>query len=101
MNRLSLNTALTGGVKGKIASIIDTPGIRRFMLHEIEAEDLALYFKEFKPLLGQCTFGMSCTHTQEPGCKILEAVYAGVISQERYESWLRIREQIKNGTWND
>ena len=101
LNRLSLNTALTGGVKGKIASIIDTPGIRRFMLHEIEAEDLALYFKEFKPLLGQCTFGMSCTHTQEPGCKILEAVYAGVISQERYESWLRIREQIKNGTWND
>ncbi len=101
LNRIELNTALTGGVKGRIASVIDTPGIRRFMTHDIQAEDLALYFREFKPLVGKCSFGMSCTHISEPGCKILEAVHAGVISEERYESWRRISDQIKNKTWDD
>lgn len=101
LNRIELNTSLTGGIKGRIASIIDTPGIRRFMLDGIEADDLALYFREFKPLLGKCSFGMSCTHTHEAGCKILEAVHSGVITEERYDSWFRIRNQIKNKTWND
>lgn len=101
LNRIELNTSLTAGVNGRIASIIDTPGIRRFMLNGIEAEDLALYFKEFKPFLGQCDFGMSCSHTHEKGCRILKAVEEGEIHPERYESWLRISRQIKDGTWED
>ena len=101
LNRIRLNVSLTGGIKGRVASIIDTPGIRRFMLHGIEAEDLALYFKEFKPFLGQCTFGMSCSHTHENGCRIRQAVEDGEITAERYDSWLRIMEQIKNKTWED
>ncbi|MDY5048904.1 MAG: ribosome small subunit-dependent GTPase A [Treponema porcinum] len=101
LNRIRLNVSLTGGIKGRVASIIDTPGIRRFMLHGIEAEDLALYFKEFKPFLGQCTFGMSCSHTHENGCCIRKAVEDGEITAERYDSWLRIMEQIKNKTWED
>ena len=101
LNRIRLNVSLTGGIKGRVASIIDTPGIRRFMLHGIEAEDLALYFKEFKPFLGQCTFGMSCSHTHENGCRIRKAVEDGEITAERYDSWLRIMEQIKNKTWED
>lgn len=101
LNRIQLNTALTGGVKGRVASIIDTPGIRRFMLHGIEADDLALYFREFKPFLGKCTFGMSCSHTHESGCRIRQAVADGDIMEERYDSWLRITEQIKNKTWED
>ena len=101
LNRIRLNVSLTGGIKGRVASIIDTPGIRRFMLHGIEAEDLALYFKEFKPFLGPCTFGMSCSHTHENGCRIRQAVEDGEITAERYDSWLRIMEQIKNKTWED
>jgi len=54
-----LDKALTGG-KELSASVIDTPGIRRFVLHDVAAEDLALYFKEFRPIVGTCTFGMSC-----------------------------------------
>lgn len=99
--RIQLNESLTGGIKGRTASIIDTPGIRRFMLDEIPWKDVALYFREFKPLIGQCTFGMSCTHTSEPGCKILEAVYSGKITEDRYESWQRISEEIRTGNWKD
>lgn len=98
---LQINESLTGGIKGVTASIIDTPGIRRFSLHEIAAEDVALYFREFKPLVGQCTYGMSCSHTSEPGCKILEAVYAGAIIEDRYESWKRIVTELKTGRIQD
>ena len=98
---LKLNEALLGGRQGAISSIIDTPGVRRFVLHEIEPEDLQLYFREIKPLVGKCSFGMSCTHTHEVGCKLLEAVYAGVVSEERFESWQRIKEELETGSWED
>ncbi len=99
--RITLNTSLTGGVLGMKASIIDTPGIRRFMTHGIEADDLALYFREFKPLVGTCAFGMSCTHLEEKGCKIREAIECGDISEERYDSWRRIKKQIEDKSWDD
>ena len=99
--RLQITESLMGGLKNAVTSIIDTPGIRRFVLNDIDAEELSLYFREFKPLVGKCSFGMSCKHVTEPGCKILEAVHAGVISEDRYESWLRIQEEIKTGGWKD
>lgn len=86
---------------GSVASIIDTPGVRRFILSDIPAKDLALYFREMEPLVGTCSWGLSCSHEHEPGCKILEAVYAGVIHEQRYESWQRIREEIETGSWSD
>ncbi|MCR4939566.1 MAG: ribosome small subunit-dependent GTPase A [Treponemataceae bacterium] len=87
--------------KDAVSSIIDTPGVRRFVLNDIEACDLALYFREMRPLLGKCSYGMSCTHTHEAGCKILEGVYAGAISEERYESWQRICDELSSGSWED
>ncbi len=98
---INLNEAFTGGLRGMTAEIIDTPGIRRFMLNEIPAENVALYFREFKPYLGQCKYGASCSHSSEPGCKILEAVNSGAISQDRFESFKNITEEIKTGTWRD
>ncbi len=86
---------------GKCASIIDTPGVRRFVLHDIPAKDLILYFREMENLVGTCSWGHSCSHQHEPGCKILEAVYAGVIHEQRYESWQRIREEIETGSFAD
>mgnify|MGYP004662247019 FL=1 len=101
MLNIKLNESLTGGIQGAVASIIDTPGVRRFVLHGIESKDLALYFREFSPLVGKCNFGLSCTHINEKGCKILEAVESGKISRERYENWKKISEEIKTGSWTD
>lgn len=98
---IQLNESLTGGVQGITASIIDTPGIRRFILHEIDYHDVGLYFREMQPLIGQCKFGASCSHLNEPGCKILEAVYSGVITEDRYESWKRITNEIKTGDFDE
>ena len=74
--------------------IIDTPGIRRFVPYGIESEEIIYYMKEFAPLAGKCSFGLSCSHESERGCKIMEAVSAGVIHEDRYESFLRIREEL-------
>ncbi len=80
---------------------IDTPGVRRFMLHDVTAESLILYFPEMEGLVGSCSWGMSCSHEDEPGCKILEAVYSGVVHEARYESWLRVKEEIETGRFSD
>jgi ribosome biogenesis GTPase len=74
--------------------IIDTPGVRLFLPANVSADDLILYFREFAPLAGRCSYGMSCSHTVEPGCKILEAVQAGYIHEDRYESYLRLRDEL-------
>jgi ribosome biogenesis GTPase len=74
--------------------IIDTPGIRLFTTEGVRGEDLILYMREFAPLAGQCSYGHSCTHRTEPGCKIMEAVSAGVIHEDRYDSFIRMMEEL-------
>ena len=98
---LTLNETLTEGVQGRKANIIDTPGIRRFVLDDIESEALAMYFREFEPFVGKCKFGMNCKHITEPECAILEAVEQGDITPERYDSWKRISHEIQTGSWED
>ena len=98
---LTLNETLFEGVRGLKADIIDTPGIRRFVLDDVEADDVAMYFKEFEPFIGKCKFGLGCKHKTEPGCAVLQAVQNGQITQERYDSWARISEEIRTGSWED
>ena len=98
---LTLNETLFEGVRGLKADIIDTPGIRRFVLDDVQADDVAMYFKEFEPFIGKCKFGLGCKHKTEPGCAVLEAVQNGSITQERYDSWSRISEEIRTGSWED
>jgi ribosome biogenesis GTPase len=74
--------------------IIDTPGIRRFVPDGIAKEELVCTMREFAPLAGKCSFGLSCSHRTEPGCKIMEAVAAGVIHEDRYTSFLRIYDEL-------
>jgi ribosome biogenesis GTPase len=80
--------------EGRDSRFIDTPGIRRLLPDGVSGGELILYMKEFAPLAGKCSYGLSCSHETEPGCKILEAVSAGVIHEDRYDSYLRIREEL-------
>jgi ribosome biogenesis GTPase len=87
----SMSVVLEGGGNSRI---IDTPGIRRFVPDGITADEVGLHMREFDPLTGKCSFGLSCSHRTEPGCKIMEAVAAGIIHEDRYESFLRIRDEL-------
>jgi ribosome biogenesis GTPase len=86
-----------GGENGTGGFIIDTPGIRRFVPDGIEAEELILYMREFSSLAGTCLFGLSCSHRGENGCRVGEALAAGSIHRDRYESFLRITEELRGG----
>jgi len=81
--------------------LIDTPGVRLFIPDGIQAEELISHLREFAPLEGKCSFGLSCFHKTEPGCKIMEAVAAGIIHEDRYESFLRIRDNLEGKYGND
>jgi ribosome biogenesis GTPase len=75
-------------------ALVDTPGMREFGLWNIAAEELADLFPEMAPYIGQCKFGSSCRHDREPGCAIRTAVMAGAISPYRYQSYMRLREEL-------
>ena len=73
---------------------MDTPGIREFGLWNIQADELAYLFPEMAEYVGRCKFGLSCRHDQEPGCVIRKAVVAEAISPYRYQSYMRLREEL-------
>lgn len=97
-NRGNHTTALSVMLKlpgfNKTTFLIDMPGIRRMVPDGIKTEDLILYMKEFSGFAGKCTFGLSCSHRSEPGCTVREAVNKGFIHPDRYESYLRIGDEL-------
>lgn len=70
--------------------VADLPGLRQLALWDIEPEELDGYFPELRQLVPYCQFS-DCTHVNEPGCAVLQAIDEGLVSPERYESYLRIR----------
>jgi ribosome biogenesis GTPase len=74
--------------------LIDTPGVRGFGLWGIGADDLERAYREFEPFIGHCRFS-DCRHEREPGCAIQDAVEAGTIARRRYESFRKLREEIR------
>lgn len=74
--------------------IIDSPGLRGFGLVDLEKEEISKYFPEMLRVSDRCRF-IPCTHTHEPGCAVKSAVDEGVISAERYNSYLGMLEEDK------
>ncbi len=72
--------------------VADTPGIRGLALFDLEPDELDAYFIEIEPLVAHCRFS-DCTHKHEPGCAVLKAVKNGTVSPQRYDSYLRLREE--------
>ena len=78
--------------KSKVESkgwIIDTPGIKGFGTIDFEREEVSHYFPEIFRISRDCRFG-NCTHTNEPGCAVQEAIIKGSIAISRYESYLSL-----------
>jgi len=71
--------------------VIDTPGIRSFMIHEESAIGLSYGFKDIRPFSAKCKF-RECRHIDEPGCEVLVAVQQGEIAEWRYKNYVGILE---------
>lgn len=72
--------------------VADTPGVRALALFDVDPEELDAYFPDIAPLVAHCQFS-DCTHTVEPGCAVMQAVEAGQVSEHRYESYVRLRQE--------
>jgi ribosome biogenesis GTPase len=74
------------------AILIDNPGIREIQLGD-SAEGLEKAFSDIVNAALNCRF-KDCTHRDEPGCAVLQAVKDGLISEERLSSYHRLTEEL-------
>lgn len=74
--------------------IADTPGFSTFDISEIEYIELEKYYKEFRKHIKNCEF-VGCTHIKEEKCGIKTAIQEGKISQDRYNRFCKIYEELK------
>ena len=74
--------------------VMDTPGLREVGVWNLPPSELDRCFLEFQPLLQQCRFA-DCRHRLEPACAVREAVERGGVSAERYDSYLKLYEELE------
>ncbi len=73
--------------------LADTPGLREVGMWALDPEALDRCFPELRPFLDQCRFG-DCTHRVEPDCAVRDALARGDVSEARYDSYLRLRDEL-------
>ena len=75
--------------------IIDTPGMRELGNIGVDS-GISEIFDEIAELERQCRFS-DCTHTQETGCAVLQALEDGTVSEERFQNYSKmLRESERN-----
>ena len=79
-------------------AIIDTPGIKGFGTIDFQREEVSHYFRDIFAVSRDCRFG-NCTHTNEPGCAVQEAIIKGSIAISRYESYLSLLGDCDEGKY--
>ncbi|MDZ4670922.1 MAG: ribosome small subunit-dependent GTPase A [Phototrophicales bacterium] len=87
---IKLDTA----VYGDKTYLADTPGMRSLNVWDIEPSELDGYFRDIAPHIGNCRFS-NCTHVHEPGCGVRTALKNGLLSMARYNSFLKLREELE------
>jgi ribosome biogenesis GTPase len=76
------------------ALIIDTPGMRELGNFDIES-GLNETFDEIASLANECKFN-DCTHTNEKGCAILEALDSGSITEDRLANYIKMKKESEH-----
>lgn len=66
----------------KNSQLIDSPGLQAFGLHHLQIANLLSYFPDMRSYIGKCRFH-NCSHRQEPGCALKQAVNEHKIEPER------------------
>lgn len=72
------------------AIYIDTPGMREVGLFNYSGLDQT--FSDISELTSSCKFA-NCTHEDEPDCAVQEALESGVLSQERWSSYIKLKKE--------
>jgi ribosome biogenesis GTPase / thiamine phosphate phosphatase len=72
------------------ALLIDTPGMRELGVTSADAVNDS--FPEVTELMSHCQF-TNCTHNNEPGCAIQEALDNGTLDPAHYQSYLKLKKE--------
>ncbi|MGM9551510.1 MAG: ribosome small subunit-dependent GTPase A [Clostridia bacterium] len=71
--------------------LIDTPGMRELGLWDID-DGLDKSFSDIEDLASMCRFN-NCSHTNEPGCAVREAIEKGQLQKERWLSYNKLKTE--------
>ena len=73
--------------------VIDNPGIREIAFWQDDS-GIETAFPEIETLGRGCRFA-DCSHTHEPGCRVLEAAAAGEFSLQRLENYRKMKRELE------
>jgi ribosome biogenesis GTPase len=73
--------------------VLDTPGMRELQLWSVE-DGLERAFEDIDELAAACRF-TDCAHDREPGCAIREALAAGSLDDERWQSYRKLQRELE------
>jgi ribosome biogenesis GTPase len=73
--------------------LIDTPGMRELGLVGASS-GLDDAFFDLHERAASCRF-TDCTHTDEPGCSVRLAVERGTLTDDRYQSYLKLKKEAE------
>ena len=76
---------------GLSISFIDTPGLRELGMVDAR-EGIAGTFSDIAELVSRCAFS-DCTHRNEPGCAVRQALEDGSLSPERWKMYSRLEKE--------
>jgi ribosome biogenesis GTPase len=73
------------------ALVIDNPGMREIGVLGGEG-GMESSHSDITALSSSCRY-RDCSHTDEPGCAVLEAVQSGEVSRKHFENYMKLREE--------
>ena len=76
------------------AMVIDNPGMREFGIFGAE-DGIEASYSDVLALASQCRF-RDCTHSNEPGCAVLNALERREIDAEHYDNFIKLRRESEH-----
>ncbi len=74
--------------------IIDTPGMRELQIWA-DSTSLDEHFDDVQEIALQCKFN-DCQHQSEPGCAVVAALNDGSLTEERLQSYYKLKREIQH-----
>ena len=73
--------------------IIDSPGVRDFTPINKSQDEITHGFIDIRQFNGSCKFS-NCSHKNEPGCAMKQAVADGELDKQRFNNYLRLIQEF-------
>lgn len=73
------------------AMLIDTPGMREVGILDA-SEGMEENFDDIHEISRSCRFS-NCSHNNEPGCAILQAIESGNLQREHYQNYVKLKTE--------